>query len=150
MATGWKAMNRPSQKAVKSFDLKFFGISLLCLIPIAGAATWSLLPSLRSVMAITKFNQSTIGILDPTTEDSSTSVKRQIQRHFLDYSVYIPLEDIVIIANEKKSDTRLESLMTKACGHGSLFVWIPLKISLPFYGEKVHEWCWKPSLQIKK
>ena len=87
---------------------------------------------------------------DFDSEESAVTIKRLIQRHFLDYSVYIPVEDIVIIASEKKEGNRLESLMTKACGHGSLFVWIPLKISLPFYGEKVHEWCWKPSLQIKK
>ncbi len=143
-------MNRPVKKTSKRFDTRTFFVSLMCLIPIAAAATWSFLPSLRSIVAITKFNQITMNAGDFDSEESAVTIKRLIQRHFLDYSVYIPVEDIVIIASEKKEGNRLESLMTKACGHGSLFVWIPLKISLPFYGEKVHEWCWKPSLQIKK
>jgi hypothetical protein len=143
-------MNRPDKKNSKRFDRKTFIVSLLCLTPIAAAATWSFLPSLRSIVAVTKFSQITIDFADFNLEESSVTIKRQIQRHFLDYSVYIPVEDIVIIAPDKKEDNRVESLMTKACGSGSLFVWIPLKISLPFYGEKVHEWCWKPSIQIKK
>lgn len=143
-------MNRSVKKTSKRFDKKTFIVSLLCLTPIAAAATWSFLPSLRSIVAVTKFGHLTINSTDLNTEESSVPIKRQIQRHFLDYSVYIPVEDIVIIASDKKEDSRLESLMTKACGSGSLFVWIPLKISLPFYGEKVREWCWKPSLQIKK
>ncbi len=143
-------MSRSVKKSTKRFDPNMFFVSLLCLIPIAAAATWSLLPSLRAAVAVTKFSQITISASDLSTEESAVTVKRQIQRHFLDYSVYIPIEDIVIIAPDKKEDNRMESLMTKACGRGSLFVWIPLKISLPFYGEKVHEWCWKPSIQIKK
>jgi hypothetical protein len=143
-------MSRPVKKSNKRFDSRTFFVSLLCLIPIAAAATWSFLPSLRSIVAVTKFSQIMIESADLDSEESSVTLKRQIQRHFLDYSVYIPVEDIVIITPDKKEDNRLESLMTKACGSGSLFVWIPLKISLPFYGEKVHEWCWKPSIQIKK
>lgn len=143
-------MSRPVKKTSKRFDTKTFFVSLLCLFPIAAAAVWSFLPSLSSVIAVTKFSQITINYADLNSEESSVTIKRQIQRHFLDYSVYIPVEDIVIIAQDKKEDNRLESLMTKACGSGSLFVWIPLKISLPFYGEKVLEWCWKPSIQIKK
>ncbi len=143
-------MSRSVKKSSKRFDSRTFFVSLLCLIPIAAAATWSFLPSLRSIVAVTKFSQIMIESADLDSDESSVTLKRQIQRHFLDYSVYIPVEDIVIIAPDKKEDNRLESLMTKACGSGSLFVWIPLKISLPFYGEKVHEWCWKPSIQIKK
>ena len=143
-------MSRPVKKSNKRFDSRTFFVSLLCLVPIAAAATWSFLPSLRSIVAVTKFSEIMIESADLDSEESSVTLKRQIQRHFLDYSVYIPVEDIVIITPDKKEDNRLESLMTKACGSGSLFVWIPLKISLPFYGEKVHEWCWKPSIQIKK
>jgi hypothetical protein len=143
-------MNRSVKRPSKRFDTKTFVVSLLCLIPIAAAATWSLLPSLRSIVAVTKFSQITVNSADLNSYESSVTIKRQIQRHFLDYFVYIPTEDIVIITSEKKDGNRTESLMTKACGSGSLFVWIPLKISLPFYGEKVHEWCWKPSIQIKK
>jgi hypothetical protein len=143
-------MNRSLKKTSGKFDPKIFLVSVLCLLPIAAALTWSMLPTVRSVIAVIKFNQLSDGAIDLESVETEVVVKRQIQRHFLDYSVYIPVEDIVIIATDKKEDSRLESLMTKACGHGSLFVWIPLKISLPFIGEKVHEWCWKPSIQIKK
>jgi hypothetical protein len=143
-------MNRSIKKTGSRFDPKIFLVSVLCLLPIAAAITLSLLPSVRYIIAVIKFNQLSEGAIDLESVETEVLVKRQIQRHFLDYSVYIPVEDIVIIASDKKEDNRLESLMTKACGHGSLFVWIPLKISLPFFGEKVHEWCWKPSIQIKK
>ena len=73
------------------------------------------------------------------------SLERQIQRHFLAYNIYIPIEDIVTLPSTNGSQNEVASLiMQKACGRGRLFVWIPFKFRLPVTGEKVIEWCWKP------
>jgi hypothetical protein len=121
----------------RQLDAKTFLLTLACLLPVAMAATWSVYPSIKSAVAVTKFEKLKLTQSELGSEETITGLKRQIQRHFLDYSVYIPTEDIVVLSTLEKSDDRLESLMTKACGRGSLFVWIPVKISLPFYGEKV-------------
>lgn len=120
------------------------------MFPVLTIVAWTTLASFKSVIAITKFGEITFNQNDLNSDEAVTALKRQIQGHFLDYSVYIPTEDIVLLTNQEKKNTRLETLMTKACGNGSLFVWVPFKIILPFYGDKVVEWCWKPNLKLEK
>lgn len=66
--------------------------------------------------------------------------QRFIQRHFLSYGVYIPLEDIVIRGMTSVEPT-LVPLMQQSCGEGRAYVWVPLRFQLPVVGEKVLEWC---------
>lgn len=66
--------------------------------------------------------------------------QRSIQRHFLSFGVYIPLEDIVIRGKDAEEQT-LVPLLEQACGEGQAFVWVPLRFQLPVVGEKVLEWC---------
>ncbi len=66
--------------------------------------------------------------------------QRSIQRHFLSFGVYIPLEDIVIRGKNLEVQT-LVPLLEQACGEGQAFVWVPLRFQLPVVGEKVLEWC---------
>ncbi|WP_141736512.1 hypothetical protein [Oligoflexus tunisiensis] len=66
--------------------------------------------------------------------------QRFIQRHFLSYGVYIPLEDIVIRGMTSVEPT-IVPLMEQSCGEGQAYVWVPLRFQLPVVGEKVLEWC---------
>jgi hypothetical protein len=65
-------------------------------------------------------------------------IKRTIQSHYLSYGVYIPLDDIVLNAQEKQP---LRDLLESACKPGRATVWVPLKFHVPLAGEKVFEWC---------
>lgn len=65
-------------------------------------------------------------------------IKRTIQAHYLSYGVYIPLDDIVMNAQEKQP---LRDLLESACKPGRATVWVPLKFHVPLAGEKVFEWC---------
>lgn len=143
-------MKKPDKTTGKTFDARTFLLSLVCMSPVLLTVAWTTLPSFKSAIGIAKFGQIIFKQNDLSSDEAVTSLKRQIQGHFLDYSVYIPIEDIVLLANEENKNTRLETLMTKACGNGSLFVWVPFKIILPFYGDKVVEWCWKPNLKLEK
>jgi hypothetical protein len=66
--------------------------------------------------------------------------QRFIQRHFLSYGVYIPLEDIVVRGKTSVEPT-IVPLMEQSCGEGQAYVWVPLRFQLPVVGEKVLEWC---------
>ncbi len=71
--------------------------------------------------------------------------KRRIQRHFLDYDYYIPLEDIVFLDPNGTSDDNTTLLTKMACGQGGqLAIWLPLKVRLPLFGNWIIEWCWVP------
>lgn len=64
--------------------------------------------------------------------------QRTIQAHYLSYGVYIPLDDIVMNAQEKQP---LRELLESACKPGRATIWVPLKFHIPLAGEKVFEWC---------
>lgn len=66
--------------------------------------------------------------------------QRLIQRHFLTFGVYIPLEDIVIRGMSSEEPT-IVPLLEQSCGEGQAYVWVPLRFQLPIVGEKVLEWC---------
>jgi hypothetical protein len=67
-----------------------------------------------------------------------------LQHHFLNRSIYVPLEDIVVPEEAGAGPSDYGMLMQRACGRGKIFLWIPLKFTLPILGEKVIEWCWIP------
>ena len=62
--------------------------------------------------------------------ESSHKFRRQIQKHYMQYGLYIPLEDIIAVNLLDNSQARLNFLMRNACGQAKLYVWVPLK--LPF------------------
>ena len=67
-------------------------------------------------------------------------LKRLVHQHYLSYSIYIPLDDIVIY-DQRRVEQPLISLLQQSCGAGSAYIWVPLKLQLPLLGEKVWEWC---------
>ena len=117
----------------------------LMILPTGFALYWTTAPAAMAALA-------TFRLTAPTLEDSEWSdvrrvvdLKRQIQKHFLDYSVYLPIEDIIAPSTLGNEQDELAFLMQSACGRARLYIWIPLKFRLPFIGNKVLDWCWKPS-----
>ncbi|MBP9708747.1 MAG: hypothetical protein KBD78_14000 [Oligoflexales bacterium] len=72
--------------------------------------------------------------------------KRKIQQHFRHYQIYLPLEDIVVNAqlNEKPDSFNLSTSLQENYGVSQVYLFVPLRFHLPFVGENVIEYVFKP------
>ena len=124
--------------------LKSLFWAALLALPTLAALVWSCFPAILASWAVVSHDPPTMTKDDWLNPAHVLELRRQIQKHFLANRVYIPLDDIVAPSplGAEPGDALL--LMQKACGHGRLYVWIPLKFKVPLTGEKVIEWCWKP------
>lgn len=126
---------------------KQFALILLLVAPLAAAVTWTIEPSFRTLLATMTYQS------EPLTEDvydnyeQNLNLKRQIQKHFLNFKIYIPLEDIVTIGPNSK-EKMMQEIMARSCGKANIYVWTPLGFRLPFLGQKFIDRCWKPTIQI--
>ncbi|MEZ4743071.1 MAG: hypothetical protein R3B45_11590 [Bdellovibrionota bacterium] len=124
---------------------------VIMLLPMFGALWWSVQPALVSLLAATTLKIQPISQDEWNDSSIEPEIRRQVQFHFLRYKIYIPMEDIFIKNQVSKLEKKRASLlMTKACGHANLYVWLPLKFRIPFLGAKFMEWCWKPIFDIQK
>lgn len=86
-----------------------------------------------------------------SAEPGRTEFRRSLQKYFLESGIYIPLEDVMFVdqlANGGKNySVALKENCSGLTGERGLAVWLPLKIRVPLIGERVKEWCWRPSLQ---
>ena len=111
---------------------------------------WSTSESLKVIWATSRhprLPKRSIDILEPQITD----FKRDEQRYFLEYGVYIPLEDMMFVQQLTEGGERYGNALIKSCSGlrpGSGFaIWLPLKTRWPLLGERVLEWCWKPPMQ---
>ncbi|WP_159455058.1 hypothetical protein [Pseudobacteriovorax antillogorgiicola] len=124
-------------KLSKSDALHYLWI-LASFIPLCAACYSTTQPSLQALAAS--------HALESLAEDEAfsslprTAGKRKIQRHYLDYGIYIPIDDIILDLEGGTNIAQLK-MLRKACGAGQTFVWIPLRFRFPMLGEKVFEWC---------
>lgn len=122
-------------------------VFVLLVAPVTLAALWTCHPAALAAWAIYTLEPVKLSPSDWEDPTRLLELRRQVQRHFLSHSVYIPMEDIITSSptdGAPGSATPASLLMQKACGRGRLFIWIPFKFQLPVNGEKVIEWCWKP------
>jgi hypothetical protein len=120
---------------------KFRGVWItLIVVPLIGTAIWTILPTLQVIRTVKTLPSIQFSTEDSTNPTAIKQVRRNIQKHFRDSGIYIPTEDILTFAPTKRSEALL---MQKVCGKGTLFVWVPLKVRLPFVGERIKEWCFK-------
>ena len=119
-------------------------LMLFLAVPTLGAMAWTCHQAALAVWAIAVFKPVALPESDWEDPLRLLDLRRQVQRHFLEHSVYIPMEDIVTNSGDDQASGGLSLLMQKACGPGRLYIWIPFKFHLPVTGEKVIEWCWKP------
>ena len=80
--------------------------------------------------------------MDEKKKNCPLSTQRKIQKHFLSYGVYIPIDDIVVNMGLNKLDN-YNQLHESTCGTAKIYIWLPIKIRFPIIGEKVWEWCLK-------
>ena len=67
---------------------------------------------------------------------SHSSTDLAIHRYFLKFGIYVPREDII-----ESTITSINFPMHNSCPKGKIQIWIPFKIQVPLFGEKVLEWC---------
>lgn len=78
-------------------------------------------------------------------EGEPKEIKRNIQNKFRKKKVYVPLEDIVLETSE--TPQILIDDMRKSCGKGEVYVWLPMHVKLPVFGDRIWEKCWKPKIK---
>ena len=123
---------------------RWMALGLLLSLPSLAAATWTCWPAGAALVAMLRLDPVVAEAAAFDDPDRSVELRLGIQRHFLDHSVYVPLEDIVVASTRDAESGATSLLMQRACGRGRLYVWIPLKFRLPALGEKVVEWCLRP------
>jgi len=112
-------------------------------IPIILCVTLSCSPAILAIAGAWTLNIDHSKISETASQQELLTIRRKIQKHFLGMKTYIPMEDILIPQDSVKTDDRLKKLMRKACGKGTIYIWIPLKFRWPLSGDKVMDWCWK-------
>ena len=113
-------------------------------------AFWATHESLKVFWATSRHHQVSKASLD-LVEPAWTEFKRSEQKYFLEYGIYVPLEDIMYVEQLPGRGVRYADALQRACsglqvGSG-LAIWLPLRIKWPFIGERVIEWCWKPPVK---
>ena len=123
---------------------------LLTLVPLLGAALWSCQPALLALMAVLTFEPAEFSSLEWERTETHLNYSRSIQRHFRLYATHIPLDDIMHRPVTPNYQEKLFLQLDQACGHGNVYVWVPIHVRLPLTGIKAFEWCWIPQLRIGK
>jgi hypothetical protein len=111
---------------------------------------WSVQDSLIVVWAAARHPRIPKIALD-LADSARTDFKREEQKYFLSYGLYIPLEDMMYGDQLSQGAVRYAQALRKSCSgmraDAGFAIWLPLRTRWPLFGERVMEWCWKPSLQ---
>lgn len=121
--------------------------TLSWILAAAAAVTWSALPAAKAAVATLALKGVPKDSVLQGTENVRLELQRNLQKHFLDYGVYVPLEDIMFTEHVSQTNADLETVIKKVCGDAPLAIWVPLQFKVPLIGERSVEWCWKPSLK---
>lgn len=108
---------------------------------------WSFWPSLCTMVAALRLQAVSEKIVTEGSDQGQLELQRDIQKHFLTYGIYIPLEDIFFTRKLTESNKDLEPALRRACGNnknsdGRFALWLPLIVRIPLVGERSSEWCW--------
>ena len=111
---------------------------------------WSTKPALFALLASATFKHQLVHSSWEQDPSERLDVTRSLQNHFRKFSVYIPYEDIMFRSQSLSYQEKLFFHLDQGCGHGKVYVWIPLIIRFPLVGNKVLEWCWIPKIKTEK
>lgn len=123
---------------------------LLLSIPILLALLWSGKPALLAFIATMTFEQTEFLSVEWEQDETQLNYGRRIQKHFRKYEIFIPLDDIMYRPVSPTYQEKLFLQLDQACGHGNVYVWVPMYFRFPLTGNKALEWCWIPQLKIGK
>lgn len=122
------------------------------------ALAWSTADSMAVLWATSRHPKLSKSIFDHI-DSAILEFKREEQKYFLKYGIYVPLEDMMFVSQIPKSGERYAEALYRSCsalgssngnasGNSKGFaIWLPLKTRWPIIGERVSEWCWKPPMQ---
>ncbi len=111
------------------------------------AAAWSLWPTFGSVFAALTLPNIENEVVTKGSEQVQLDLQRTVQKHFLAYGVYLPLEDIMFTQKLLATNKDLAPALHRICGESLFAVWLPLVVRFPLIGERSTEWCWKVALK---
>ena len=123
---------------------------LLLALPLLFALLWSCKPALYALAASFTFEPREYSSIEWEQNTSQLDFGRSIQKHFRKFDIYIPLDDIMYRPHSPTYQEKLFLQLDQACGHGNVYVWVPLYFRFPLKGNKALEWCWIPQLKIGK
>ena len=121
-------MNNQLKKAIHDkFNTKRYNRIILT-FSLSLCIFWSTAPGLKTAIASAAYLLNN----DETPESFLTplSTQRKIQKHFLSYGVYIPIDDIVVNMGLNKLDN-YNQLHESTCGTAKIYIWLPIKIRFP-------------------
>lgn len=116
-------------------------------LAILSIALWSSWPAVKALSAALELKKISKQSVIQGSDSVKLEIQRNLQKHFLEFGVYVPLEDIMFTERVTEANPELEATVNRVCGNAPLVVWIPLQFRLPLVGERSLEWCWKPSLK---
>ena len=111
------------------------------------ALIWSFWPSLCAVSGALTLPGANPSIVVDGSEQMQLELQREVQKHFLIYGVYVPLEDIMFTQRLVMANKDLEPLLRQTCGNSRFALWLPLVVRIPLVGERSSEWCWNIALK---
>ena len=123
---------------------------ILFISPPLGAVIWSCRFAIAAYFATLTFKPIYYTQSQWESRSNVTNFSKHLQTHFRKYKIYLPFEDIV---KKPQKGLLLEKIfldLERDCGHGNVYVWVPLFFKVPLLGNKVVEWCWIPRIIIKK
>jgi hypothetical protein len=119
----------------------------ILIAPTLAVVVWATHPAITAIYAAWTFPDQTLDPDAVTDTGQQTRLKREIQQHFREYQVYVPLEDMLFRDSIPPNNSKLRQGLVKLCGRGIILVWVPLQVKIPFWGDQIFEWCWKPDIQ---
>lgn len=134
-------MGPKTKKIGRRLPNKYFSKLLWrCMLfaPIAFAGYSSCKPAIFAIIASNSIKSDSL--TDGLNDFHQTFSQRKIQRHYLDYGIYIPIDDIIV---NRGGDTNpsLIKMLERTCGRSPIYIWVPIRFRVPLAGEKVFEWC---------
>ena len=125
-------------------------VSVSWFLAILLAILWSSSDSIRVFIAASRhpdIGKESFNLAEP----ARTEFKRREQKYFLEYGIYVPLEDIMYVEQLSSSGERYAESLRLTCAELSMkngiAIWLPLRVKWPLMGERVLEWCWKPPVK---
>ena len=102
--------------------------------------------SIQTILATTTLPTLTLSKSDLDTDNAYLSIKRNIQKHYLSYDKYVPIENIFFTTK----DAPLYPAVKKVCGGSSmLYVYLSLKFKIPLLGFFTKDICTPLKLDVK-
>lgn len=100
--------------------------------------------NINSIYATLSLKPISISKSDLNDDNVYLGIKRQIQKHYLNYNKYVPIENIFFT----NKTSPLYPAIQKNCGDSLLYVYIPLKFRIPIIGFINKNKCFKLDLKI--